>query len=100
MQNGDGDMGFPYFLICYHGEADMSSDAGGGQGGGGGGNCDGYGETWGPGIGPPPPGCGGQGAQSEINQISTEVVFDPTVLIIIGLCLATAWSLRRNRNHP
>ena len=101
MQNGDGEMGFPYFLICYHGEADMSSDSGGGQGGGGGGDCDGYGETWGPGIGPPPPGCeGGQGTQSEISQISTEVVFDPTVLIIFGLCLATAWSLRRNRNHP
>ena len=101
MQNGDGDMGFPYFLICYHGEADMSSDAGAGQGGGGGGggNCDGYGETWGPGIGPPPPGCGGQGAQSEIIQISTSS-FDPMALIIIGLCLATAWSLRRNRNHP
>ena len=48
-------MGFPYFLICYHGQADMSSDAGAGQGGGGDGNCDGYGETWGPGIGPPPP---------------------------------------------
>ena len=101
MQNGDGEMGFPYFLICYHGEADMSSDSGGGQGGDGGGDCDGYGETWGPGIGPPPPGCGGgQGAQSDISQISTEVVFDPTVLIIFGLCLATAWSLRRNRNHP
>lgn len=101
MQNGDGDMGFPYFLICYHGEADMSSDAGAGQGGGGGGggDCDGYGETWGPGIGPPPPGCGGQGAQSEIIQISTSS-FDPMALIIIGLCLATAWSLRRNRNHP
>tara|TARA_Y100000589_G_scaffold304131_1_gene317036 strand:+ start:204 stop:404 length:201 start_codon:yes stop_codon:yes gene_type:complete len=23
--------------------------------------CAGYGETWGPGIGPPPPGCGGRG---------------------------------------
>ena len=92
-------MGFPYFLVYYHGQADMSSEAGAGQGGGGG-NCDGYGETWGPGIGPPPPGCGGgQGAQSEINQIST-TSFDPMALIIIGLCLATAWSLRRNRNHP
>ena len=101
MQNGDGDMGFPYFLICYHGESYMSSDAGAGQGGGGGGggDCDGYGETWGPGIGPPPPGCGGQGAQSEIIQISTSS-FDPMALIIIGLCLATAWSLRRKRNHP
>ena len=104
MQNGDGDMGFPYFLICYHGEADMSSDSGAGQGGGGGqggGDCDGYGETWGPGIGPPPPGCGGgQGAQSEISPISSTTIFDPMALIIIGLCLATAWSIRKNRNHP
>ena len=99
MQNGDGEMGFPYFLICYHGEADMTSDAGGGQGGGGGGNCDGYGETWGPGIGPPPAGCGGggggAGAQSEISQISTTTIFNPMALIIIVLCLTTAWSLRR-----
>tara|TARA_Y100000287_G_scaffold169851_1_gene155082 strand:+ start:638 stop:3058 length:2421 start_codon:yes stop_codon:yes gene_type:complete len=99
MQNGDGEMGFPYFLICYHGEADMTSDTGGGQGGGGGGNCDGYGETWGPGIGPPPAGCGGggggAGAQSEISQISTTTIFNPMALIIIVLCLTTAWSLRR-----
>ena len=104
MQNGDGEMGFPYFLICYHGEADMSSDSGAGQGGGGGqggDDCDGYGETWGPGIGPPPPGCGGgQGAQSEISTISSNTIFDPMALIIIGLCLATAWSIRRNTNHP
>ena len=99
MQNGDGEMGFPYFLICYHGEADMTSDTGGGQGGGGGGDCDGYGETWGPGIGPPPAGCGGggggAGAQSKISQISTTTIFNPMALIIIVLCLATAWSLRR-----
>jgi hypothetical protein len=96
MQNGDGDMGFPYFLICYHGEADMSSDAGGGQGGGG--DCDGFGDTWGPGIGPPPAGCeggqGGQGGQSEISIIDNWT-FDPMILLIIGLCGATAWSLRR-----
>ena len=95
MQNGDGDMGFPYFLICYYGEADMSSDAGGGQGGGG--DCDGFGETWGPGIGPPPPGCeggqGGQGGQAEISVIDNWS-FDPMILLIIGLCGATAWSLR------
>ena len=92
MQNGDGDMGFPYFLICYHGEADMSSDAGGGQGGG---DCEGFGETWGPGIGPPPEGCeGGQGGQSEISNIDNWS-FDPMALLIIGLCGATAWSLRR-----
>jgi hypothetical protein len=96
MQNGDGDMGFPYFLICYHGEADMSSDAGGGQGGGG--DCDGFGDTWGPGIGPPPAGCeggqGGQGGQSEISIIDNWT-FDPMILLIIVLCGATAWSLRR-----
>ena len=96
MQNGDGDMGFPYFLICYHGEADMTSDAGTGQGGGGGDNpCAGHGETWGPGIGPPPEGCGGgQGGQSEISIIDNWS-FDPMALLIIGLCGATAWSLRR-----
>ena len=104
MQNGDGDMGFPYFLICYHGEADMSSDAGGGQGGGGGDNpCAGHGETWGPGIGPPPEGCGGgqggQGGQSEISVIDNWS-FDPMALLIIGLCGATAWSLRRKQIHP
>ena len=104
MQNGDGDMGFPYFLICYHGEADMSSDAGGGQGGGGGDNpCAGHGETWGPGIGPPPEGCGGgqggQGGQAEISVIDNWS-FDPMALLIIGLCGATAWSLRRKQIHP
>ena len=100
MQNGNGEMGFPYFLICYHGEADMSSEAGEGQGGGDG-NCDGHGETWGPGIGPPPPGCeGGAGTQSSISQISTELVFDPTVLIILLLCVATGALVRKTRNHP
>ena len=92
MQNGDGDMGFPYFLICYYGEADMSSDTGGGQGGG---DCEGFGETWGPGIGPPPEGCeGGPGGQAEISVLD-DWSFDPMALLIIGLCVATAWSLRR-----
>ncbi|GIR33971.1 MAG: hypothetical protein CM15mP47_1970 [Methanobacteriota archaeon] len=39
--NTDGDtvgmIGFPYFLLCYHGEADMSNANSGGGGGGGGG---------------------------------------------------------------
>ena len=70
-----------------------------GQGGGGGDNpCAGHGETWGPGIGPPPEGCGGgqggQGGQSEISVIDNWS-FDPMALLIIGLCGATAWSLRR-----
>ena len=61
------------------------------------GDCDGFGETWGPGIGPPPAGCeggqGGQGGQSEISIIDNWS-FDPMILLIIGLCGATAWSLR------
>ena len=100
MQNGNGEMGFPYFLICYHGEADMSSDTGAGQGGGGGTNCDGYGETWGPGIGPPPAGCGGQGSQSMITTLSTKMVINPLSFIIIGLFLAAGFSFWRNLNHP
>ena len=94
MQNGDGDMGFPYFLICYHGEADMSSDTGGGQGGG---DCEGFGETWGPGIGPPPEGCegqGGQGGQSEISIIDNWQ-FDPMILLILLLCAGAANTLRK-----
>ena len=39
--NTDGDavpmIGFPYFLLCYHGVADMSNANSGGGGGGGGG---------------------------------------------------------------
>lgn len=101
MQNGDGDMGFPYFLICYHGEADMTSNGGNGNGGGGGDDpCAGHGDTWGPGIGPPPDGCGGgQGGQAEISVIDNWS-FDPMALLIIGLCGATAWSLRRKQIHP
>ena len=61
MMNGDGDIGFPYFLLCYHGETFLEQ-------GGNGADCSGFGETWGPGIGPPPAGCegggGGQGGQT------------------------------------
>jgi hypothetical protein len=89
MQNGDGEMGFPYFLICYHGEADMSSDAGAGQGGGGDDPCAGYGETWGPGIGPPPAGCGGggggAGAQLEDVEHASITVLSPFATIWIVL---------------
>ena len=93
MQNGDGDMGFPYFLICYRGEADLSSA--GGNGNGGDDPCAGHGVTWGPGIGPPPEGCGGgPGGQAEMTPLD-DWSFDPMALLIIGLCCATAWSLRR-----
>ena len=54
MLNGNGDIGFPYFLLCYHGETYLHD---GGNGAGGDDPCAGHGETWGPGIGPPPEGC-------------------------------------------
>ena len=47
-ENGVGGIGFPYFINCYRGE--LSS-------GGEDDPCAGHGETWGPGIGPPPEGC-------------------------------------------
>jgi len=47
-ENGEGGIGFPYFINCYRGE--LSS-------GGEDDPCAGHGETWGPGIGPPPDGC-------------------------------------------
>ncbi|MDA0715596.1 MAG: YHYH protein [archaeon] len=53
MVNGAGEMGFPYFLLCYHCIAEIQGDEGV--------DCSGFGETWGPGIGPPPPGCEGGG---------------------------------------
>ncbi len=91
MQNGAGDMGFPYFLICYHGEADQSSNGGNGNGDD---PCAGHGETWGPGIGPPPDGCDpgpppeGQ-ASSQNSPVEGLVVsvlqFNPFALIALGL---------------
>ncbi len=75
MLNGAGAMGFPYFLICYHGVADMTSDGGGSQGGGT--DCSGFGETWGPGIGPPPPGCEG-GSRNGVATTSSMMLFIPS----------------------
>ena len=95
MQNGAGNMGFPYFLICYHGEADRSSD--GGNGNGGDDPCAGYGETWGPGIGPPPEGCDPgppPGDQANIEAISSWQI-DPMIPIILLLCIGAAATLRR-----
>ncbi|MGB2175818.1 MAG: hypothetical protein ACPH13_05105, partial [Candidatus Poseidoniaceae archaeon] len=95
-------MGFPYFLICYHGEADMSSDAGAGQGGGGDDPCAGYGETWGPGIGPPPAGCGGggggAGAQLEDIENASRTVVSPYAIIWL-LLFAFAMFMRRRMFH-
>ena len=60
MFNGEGGIGFPYFINCYAGELPSSDDGGDDDD-----PCAGHGETWGPGIGPPPDGCaGGPGGQS------------------------------------
>jgi len=72
--NGDGDLGFPYFIYCYRGVMEAGNSDGGQEGVGGDDDpCAGHGETWGPGIGPPPEDCDagpppgdGQGQSSEI----------------------------------
>ena len=82
-------MGFPYFLICYHGEAELDA------GGGGGADCSGHGVTWGPGIGPPPPGCGGgAGAQLEDVENASRTVVSPYAMIWL-LLFAYTMLLRR-----
>ena len=88
MVNGEGDMGFPYFLLFYHGETFLDE-------GGNGADCSGFGETWGPGIGPPPPGCeGGPGGQlSEVTLVSAPV-FSPLATMWM---LALAWLFLRQR---
>lgn len=86
MMNGEGDMGFPYFLLCYHGETFLDE-------GNGGVDCSGFGETWGPGIGPPPPGCeggpgGGQGGQlSEVSAIPSAVASPAVMLWMLAFAL-------------
>jgi len=62
--NGEGGIGFPYFILCYQGVVEEGDDP-----------CAGFGETWGPGIGPPPEGCeggpggGGQGQSTSTNSL-------------------------------
>tara|TARA_Y100000768_G_scaffold379880_1_gene356210 strand:- start:582 stop:2630 length:2049 start_codon:yes stop_codon:yes gene_type:complete len=66
-ENGEGGIGFPYFINCYRGEVSLNSNDGEGEGEV---DCSGHGETWGPGIGPPPDGCGG-GPPSQSSEISS-----------------------------
>ena len=93
MMNGEGDMGFPYFLLCYHGETFLD------EGGNGEDPCDGFGETWGPGIGPPPAGCegGGPGAQLvDVEIVSSQSVFSPyTLMTILFFISALIWRKRK-----
>ena len=92
MMNGEGDMGFPYFLLCYHGETFLDENGGEGD------PCAGYGETWGPGIGPPPDGCGGgPGAQLvDVEIVSSQSVFSPyTLMTILFFISALIWRKRK-----
>ena len=88
MTNGEGGMGFPYFLLCYHGETFLDE-------GGNGADCSGFGETWGPGIGPPPAGCegGGQGGQLTNVEAVAPTVFSPFGML--WTLVAALWFLRR-----
>ena len=95
MMNGEGDIGFPYFLLCYHGETFL--DEGGGDV-----DCSGHGETWGPGIGPPPDGCGGGGGprtQADYSQlvsaIKTPSLSINILSLVVGLLLFAHY-LRKN----
>ena len=95
MMNGEGDMGFPYFLLCYHGETFL--DEGGED------PCAGFGETWGPGIGPPPDGCegggggGGPGAQSgEVEPVYSQTILSPYSVILFLLLVSTMIWRKRN----
>ena len=87
MMNGEGAMGFPYFLLCYHGETFL--DEGGDV------DCSGFGETWGPGIGPPPPGCeGGPGGQLTDVSLVSAPAFSPLAVMWM---LALAFLFLRQR---
>ena len=91
-------MGFPYFLICYHGEV---SDGGDGEDGSD--PCAGYGETWGPGIGPPPDGCGGGGGgpgqqSTDTIPLDQQFVFDWTNLVVLTILSVIGLRLIRQRS--
>lgn len=95
MVNGAGEMGFPYFLLCYHGVAEIQGDEGV--------DCSGFGETWGPGIGPPPPGCEGGGGGPppggqllEVTQVSGySLTLSPEVALLAFLLISYLLSRRR-----
>jgi len=97
MVNGEGGIGFPYFINCYGGEIPSNDDGGGDDD-----PCAGHGETWGPGIGPPPDGCGGGppgGQSSEGGLIAipwSSTPPDSGLILISLLMLATVarYSLR------
>jgi len=91
MVNGEGGIGFPYFINCYAGEILSSDEDDDGD------PCAGHGETWGPGIGPPPNGCeggppGGQSSQGGL--IALPWLKNPpnSGLIMIALLIIATFS--------
>tara|TARA_B100000900_G_scaffold49843_1_gene36845 strand:+ start:4544 stop:6583 length:2040 start_codon:yes stop_codon:yes gene_type:complete len=104
MINGEGGIGFPYFINCYAGELPQSDE----NGDDGDDPCTGHGETWGPGIGPPPDGCGGGspgGQSSEGGLIAIPWLKNPPnsgLIMISFLMLATVgrYSLRGLASEP
>ena len=98
MLNGNGDIGFPYFLLCYHGETYLHD---GGNGAGGDDPCAGHGETWGPGIGPPPEGCDPgppPGGQSMSVSVLPSLV-TPQVSAMGAMLSALLWLHQRRGVH-
>ena len=91
-ENGEGGIGFPYFINCYRGVMETGNTATGG-GGGDDPDCSGYGETWGPGIGPPPPGCGGgsgggqqaSGEEIAVPNQSKPPIIGSAILMVLAL---------------
>ena len=97
MLNGEGAMGFPYFLLCYHGETFLDEGEGGAD-------CSGFGVTWGPGIGPPPPGCENEGGGPppggqllEVEEVSGYSLILGPHLIAVIFFLAAYFVSRRSR---
>ena len=90
MFNGEGGIGFPYFINCYAGELPSNDDGGDDDD-----PCAGHGETWGPGIGPPPDDCNPgppAGQSSEIGLIAIPWLNNPPnsgVILMSLLILAT-----------
>jgi len=70
-ENGEGGIGFPYFINCYRGVVESGETGEGGNP-----DCSGHGETWGPGIGPPPEGCGGGGQMDSSGSIVVPSIGD------------------------
>ncbi|PDH25269.1 MAG: hypothetical protein CND29_00625 [Marine Group II euryarchaeote MED-G36] len=110
--NGEGDLGFPYFIYCYRGVMEAgNSDAGQGGGGGDDDPCAGGppdGDVWGPGIGPPPEGCdagpppgGGQGQSSEVLPVISPWFKTPPnsgaiVISLLAMAVVAANGLRES----